>query len=51
MTYIAGVLADGPALTNARRRLEILKVKKLKMQLQQQEGELHKSLRPEVPQR
>ena len=48
MTNIAGVLADGPALTNARRKLEILKVRKLKMQLQQEEEELHKSLHPEV---
>jgi hypothetical protein len=45
---IAKVLNDGPKLVNARRKLEVLKVRKLAVQLESEEQKLHKQLNPEM---
>ncbi|CAL1173405.1 unnamed protein product [Cladocopium goreaui] len=45
---IAKVLNDGPKLVNARRKLEVLKVKKLAVQLESEEQKLHQQLNPEM---
>eukprot|EP00435_Cladocopium_sp_Y103_P046528 s3318_g13.t1 len=45
---IAAVLSDGPKLVIARRKLAVLKVKKLCIQLQEDEKKLHMSLDPEM---
>eukprot|EP00435_Cladocopium_sp_Y103_P047030 s317_g13.t1 len=45
---IASVLSDGPQLVIARRKLAVLKVKKLCLQLKADEELLHKSLDPEM---
>eukprot|EP00435_Cladocopium_sp_Y103_P049939 s1491_g15.t1 len=45
---IASVLLDGPQLVIARRKLAVLKVKKLCLQLKADEELLHKSLDPEM---
>ena len=45
---VAKVLSDGPQLVNARRKLEVLKIKRLAAQLQQEEKRLHESLDPEM---
>ena len=45
---IAKVLNDGPKLTNARRKLEVLKIKKRALQLQHEEEQLHASMDPEM---
>ena len=47
---IARVLNDGLKLTNARRKLEVLKIKKLAAQLQPDEERLHASMDPEMAQ-
>ena len=47
---IAKVLNDGPKLVNARRKLEVLKIKKRAVQLQQEEERLHSSMDPEMAQ-
>lgn len=45
---IAKVLNDGPKLVVARRRLEVLKVKRLAKQLASEEEKLHSRLNPEL---
>ena len=45
---IVKVLNDGPKLVNARRKLEVLKVKRLAQQLAADEDQLHKQLNPEL---
>ena len=48
MRNVARVLNDGPQLTVARRRLQIKKIQRRRLQLQAQEQELHNSLHHEV---
>ena len=45
---IAKVLSEGPRLVAARRKLAVLKVRKLAVQLREQEKQLHQSLDPEM---
>ena len=45
---VAKVLSEGPNLVIARRKLAVLKVRKLVLQLQDQEKLLHESLHPEM---
>lgn len=45
---IVKVLSDGPKLTNARRKLEVMKIKKLAAQFKQDEIKLHDSMDPEL---
>eukprot|EP00435_Cladocopium_sp_Y103_P041941 s3762_g11.t1 len=48
MKNIAKVLNDGPKLVIARRKLEVLKVKRMALQLEEEERKLHQSLHPEM---
>ena len=45
---VAKVLTDGPQLVIARRKLAVLKVRRLVMQLQHEEKQLHSTLHPEM---
>ena len=45
---VVRVLNDGPALTNAKRKLAVKKVQRLALSLQAGEVELHQSLNPEM---
>eukprot|EP00435_Cladocopium_sp_Y103_P034079 s3778_g8.t1 len=42
------MLNDGPKLVIARRKLEVLKVKRMALQLKEEERKLHQSLHPEM---
>ena len=45
---LVNVLNDGPKLVNAKRKLEVLKIKRLAVQLQDEEAKLHATLDPEM---
>ena len=45
---IVTVINEGPKLTNARRKLQMAKLKRMTVQFKSQEIELHKRLRPEL---
>ena len=45
---IVTVINEGPKLTNARRKLQMAKLKRMTVQFKSQEIELHKKLRPEL---
>ena len=45
---VVKVLNDGPKLVNARRRLEVMKVRRLAQELAAEEAKLHQSLDPEL---
>ena len=45
---IVTVINEGPRLTNARRKLQMAKLKRMTVQFKSQEIELHKKLRPEL---
>eukprot|EP00435_Cladocopium_sp_Y103_P068987 s708_g32.t1 len=48
MRNIAKVLSEGPKLVIAHRKLEVLKVKRLALQLEEEEHKLHQGLHPEM---